>query len=39
MITGFWYKVNGARQRKKENKPGGDRVYNMTVFSPLLNGL
>jgi hypothetical protein len=26
MIAGFWYKVNGARQKKKENKPGG---YNL----------
>jgi hypothetical protein len=28
MITGFWYKVNGARQEKKETKPSGDRVHN-----------
>jgi hypothetical protein len=27
MIAGFWDKVNGARQIKKENKPGGDSVH------------
>jgi hypothetical protein len=26
-FTGFWYMVNVAGQKRKKNKPGGDRVH------------